>query len=234
MINLWVQLGSSSSSSSQPCVLPEQELQAAEQPPKQRTHPPHLRIEKETMPLPTTLSPTQAPKEAPAAITAPESANQKDVCQEEYDRVTANRTQGLTREDLIRSRTLLGNRQRLANLAHKLHILRDGTTDNNNMQPITMVVNGGSISLGHGVIPGLRYSDRLETWLNTYYPMPPNSPGQHRVLNKGSHGADVSIQKIIRGRKDAANKFLGSLTYYFFFIYIFLSCLSRFVPWRNA
>ena len=67
-----------------------------------------------------------------------------DACQEEYDRATASRTPGLTIDDLERSRALVGNRHRLANLAKTL-----GARD----KPVTAVVCGGSITLGHGVVP---------------------------------------------------------------------------------
>ena len=110
------------------------------------------------------------------------STNTNDKCQDEYARITAHRTPGLTQEDLKRSFVYSGNRQRLALLYKKLEARQ---------QPVTAVVAGGSISLGHGVEPGLRYSDRLATWMNEMYPLS-KSP-HHQVLNKGSHGADVSI-----------------------------------------
>ncbi|CAB9531008.1 expressed unknown protein [Seminavis robusta] len=67
-----------------------------------------------------------------------------DMCQKEYQRVTSNRTKGITRDDLERSRALVGNRYRLAMLAKTLKERK---------RPITGVVCGGSISLGHGVVP---------------------------------------------------------------------------------
>ena len=36
----------------------------------------------------------------------------------------------------------------------------------------------------------MRYSDRLQVWLNDKYPL---SGQQHEVLNRGAHGADVSL-----------------------------------------
>lgn len=67
-----------------------------------------------------------------------------DQCRAEYQRVTFNRTRGLTLDDLERSRALIGNRHRLANLARTLQ---------QRNKPITGVVCGGSITLGHGVEP---------------------------------------------------------------------------------
>ena len=67
-----------------------------------------------------------------------------DTCQEEYDRATADRTPGLTMDDLERARALVGNRHRLANVAETLRV---------GEKPITAVVCGGSITLGHGVVP---------------------------------------------------------------------------------
>jgi hypothetical protein len=63
-------------------------------------------------------------------------------CQVEYQRVTANRTQGLTEVDLEQSRAFLGNRHRLALLAHTLQTRK---------KPVDAVFCGGSITLGHGV-----------------------------------------------------------------------------------
>jgi len=68
----------------------------------------------------------------------------QDHCQEEYDRATVHRTPGLTVDDLERSRALIGNRYRLSVL---IQILQAKT------QPVTVVVCGGSITLGHGVHP---------------------------------------------------------------------------------
>ena len=67
-----------------------------------------------------------------------------DTCQAEYDRATVDRTPGLTLDDLERSRALVGNRHRLATLAETL---RAGD------KPLLAVVCGGSITLGHGVVP---------------------------------------------------------------------------------
>ena len=144
-----------------------------------------------------------------------------DPCEVQYQQtVVQTRTPGLTEEDMQRSRAFRGNEWRLSNLARKLnHQIHSSSSSSNGTtrsttkhpQPVTAIVSGGSISLGHGVVKGLRYSDRLEHWLNTHYTIPPNTETQqdgngksnsnsktprHTVLNKGSHGADVSIRTI--------------------------------------
>jgi len=113
-----------------------------------------------------------------------QSAKDDDLCMDEYRRVTADRTTGLTADDLERSRAVTGNRQRLAGLATRLIQQR---------KPVHIVVCGGSISIGHGVHPPtLRYSDRLKEWLNTYYPMQQDEKQQqHTVTSMAAHGADV-------------------------------------------
>lgn len=115
------------------------------------------------------------------------SPNAPSICQDEYQRITAKRTPGLTTEDLKRSFVYSGNRHRLSKLAAKLKARRE---------QVTAVVTGGSISLGHGVEKGLRYSDRLATWMNDMYPLT-NQQQPHQVWNKGSHGADVSFCKLV-------------------------------------
>lgn len=63
-------------------------------------------------------------------------------------------------------------------------------------EPVQVMVNRGSISLGHGVFPeNQRYSGQLKTWLNEQYPLSGNNT-QHTVYNRGSHGADVSTREI--------------------------------------
>ena len=78
---------------------------------------------------------------------------------------------------------------------------------------IKAVVCGGSISLGHGVMDNLSYSHRLEDWFNDKYPTTTTTTirqntnqsnsnsmlkhhntrnKRHRVINRGTHGADVS------------------------------------------
>ena len=84
------------------------------------------------------------PAEPCAQVASSASAASNDRCLAEYTRVTKDRTPGLTKDDLERSRALVGNRHRLALLAHKLE---------QRQQPVTAVVCGGSISLGHGVVP---------------------------------------------------------------------------------
>jgi hypothetical protein len=113
-----------------------------------------------------------------------------DKCQKAHEYATRQYprwTPGWTPDDMERSRALVGNRHRLALLAEKLTASK---------QPILGVVCGGSISLGHGVAPtNMRYSDRLEVWLNDRFPLTnqtENNGIHHQVLNRGSHGADVS------------------------------------------
>lgn len=105
---------------------------------------------------------------------------QKDPCDDEYHRIVSHITSGLTPDDYVRSQAYPGNRYRLGRFIEKLQ-----------QRPIHAVVCGGSISLGHGVTPeSMRYSNQLEVWLNTMYPIP-NTQQKHKVWNKGSHGADM-------------------------------------------
>ena len=83
------------------------------------------------------------------------------------------------------------------------------------VSPVAALVLGGSITLGHGVMPQYRYSNRLQDWMNTMYPLPSNSQN-HTVLNKGTHGGNV------RGALLGANH-----------IYLRLTCL-RFVQWPKG
>lgn len=106
----------------------------------------------------------------------------EEECMEEYSRVTAKRTDGLTDEDVQRAWMYRGNRYRLTKFVEKLR---------KREEPVTAVVSGGSISLGHGVQVWTRYSNRLEKWMNQNY-RPKKPRYKHRVLNRGAHGADVS------------------------------------------
>ena len=140
-----------------------------------------------------------------------------DPCKIEYERVMSSTiTQGLTEEDLLRSRAWIGNEERLVKFVNKLtkkSITTATTTTNEssggNGGGVNVVVCGGSITLGHGVEPAItsRYSNKLEDWLNQMYPLssssssslphPRNQKGQqqpqpkHNVYNHGSHGADM-------------------------------------------
>jgi hypothetical protein len=107
----------------------------------------------------------------------------EDVCESEFERTTANKVRGLTSIDMERSVAYTGNRQRIAKLVRKLQ---------SRQEAVTVVVCGGSITLGHGIEnpKEARYSGRLQQWLNETYPLTP--PLQHTVYNRGSHGADVS------------------------------------------
>ena len=158
-----------------------------------------------------------------------------DQCRNELDRVTVHmpdHVPGLTEEDYERSMAHVGNRYRIATFVQKLirstkrSIDNNETTDststgtsnnnpNQNNKPVTVVVCGGSITMGHGVEPqSARYSDALEDWLNEAYPVAvdnstntkeSNQPGRndgnynysneypnrHRVFMRGGHGANV-------------------------------------------
>lgn len=110
------------------------------------------------------------------------------TCSNEKKRLTSKSIR-LTPEDLSRSRAWVGNEQRLANLVNKLQ----DHDDPSKASPITVVVCGGSITLGHGLerADENRYSHELEQWLNEFYPLARGAERRHRVLNRGSHGADM-------------------------------------------
>ena len=149
-------------------------------------------------------------------------------CRREYDRLTIHmpdHVSGLTEEDYERSIAHVGNRYRIAHFIQKL--IQSTTTNNNgnnsttetnsnNNKAVTVIVCGGSITMGHGVEPqAARYSDALEVWLNDAYPVAvptngtsiPNDkipfngeynyrndyPNRHRVFMRGGHGANVRI-----------------------------------------
>lgn len=146
------------------------------------------------------------------------STTDNDSCRKEYERITADRLPGLTKEDLLRSITYSGNRHRLAILANKLGMMNMNRRNHNEKavtvtttQPVRAIVCGGSITLGHGVKSTLTYSSRLERWLNDNFPVtmtmpstmidandntsasssPPRQRSKHSVQNMGSHGADI-------------------------------------------
>lgn len=117
----------------------------------------------------------------------------QSTCQAEYNRIVSQQTPGLTPQDLLRSRALIGNQYRLEKLMEKL---------SSRERPVVAVVAGGSISLGHGLAnpDQHRYSNRLENWMNEMYPLSPepkadqgnsnNNEQRHKVVNVASHGAD--------------------------------------------
>jgi hypothetical protein len=110
----------------------------------------------------------------------------EDVCKSEFERTMANKVKGLTPIDMERSIAYTGNRQRIAKLVRKLQTRQEA---------VTVVVCGGSITLGHGIEnpKEARYSGLLQQWLNETYPLTMQPPlQQHTVYNRGSHGADVS------------------------------------------
>lgn len=101
-------------------------------------------------------------------------------CQAEYHRTTRDRTPGITKQDLFRSRAWIGNQYRL----HRtIQTLSERT------RPVVAVVAGGSISLGHGTFSSYRYGERLERWMNEMYPLPDDR--KHQVINVAAHGADM-------------------------------------------
>ena len=102
-------------------------------------------------------------------------------CQLEYDRITSNRTLGLTEQDLLRSRAWMGNQYRV-NLAID--------TLNQRRRPMLAVVAGGSISLGHGTYNMYRYGEQFQNWMNEKYPLH-NPRDKHQVINVAAHGADM-------------------------------------------
>jgi hypothetical protein len=125
-------------------------------------------------------------------------------CSNEFYRLTRNMTDlvpGLTEEDFERSIAHIGNRYRFAQFVNKLTRSSStfkgqaNSTDSINVDPVYVVVCGGSISLGHGTTS--RYSDLLEDWFNTAYPLTTmdrnGNNNRHRVYNRGGHGADVSL-----------------------------------------
>ena len=120
------------------------------------------------------------------------SKGEQATCQAEYNRIVSRQTPGLTAQDLFRSRALIGNQYRLEKMMERL---------SSREHPVVAVVAGGSISLGHGLEnpDAHRYSNRLESWMNSMYPLPIKSyentkekenKQQHKVINVASHGAD--------------------------------------------
>jgi hypothetical protein len=156
------------------------------------------------------------PKLSPLSLN--KDVDDESLCKREYHRVSTDmnemhvsgndiRVPGLSEEDYERSVAHVGNRFRLAHFVNKLIQSSSRTVmgENHNLAaensgPVTVVVCGGSISLGHGVNPGVaRYSNLLEGWLNLAYPIfksntsSNENESRHRVYNRGSHGADVSF-----------------------------------------
>ena len=95
-------------------------------------------------------------------------------CRREFHRVTDQRpdhVSGLTPDDYERSIAHVGNRYRIAAFVQKLIGSSYHHHNNNANSPVTAVVCGGSITMGHGVEPqSARYSDALEVWMNEVYP----------------------------------------------------------------
>ena len=122
------------------------------------------------------------------------------TCQTEYQRIMSKVTTNLTADDYDRSIAQVGNRYRLSRIIQQKLSFRETTPPQQQQrrgrEPLTIVVCGGSITLGHGITPVTsRYSNQLETFLNTVYPTKQQSA--HTVYNRGSHGADVRISRIL-------------------------------------
>jgi hypothetical protein len=101
-------------------------------------------------------------------------------CEEEFQRLTLHHTHNLTTEDLRRSRAWVGSEKRLAKFVDKLSAKR---------KPVSVVVYGGSISMGHGLADNsLKYLDEFEKWLNEYFPL---RSSKHKVYSRAGHGADM-------------------------------------------
>jgi hypothetical protein len=148
-----------------------------------------------------------------------ETDEKASYCKKEYQRVTTDmvdRVPGLTYDDYERSIAHVGNRYRLSKFVKKLvrssnitNKQKQQSSDNDSdaANAVTVIVCGGSITMGHGVEPDTaRYSDALEVWLNNAYPISDIQKGndkknsiqrtaslKHRVYNRGGHGANVSF-----------------------------------------
>ena len=116
---------------------------------------------------------------------------QQLICPREYQRIMSHVITNLTVDDYDRSIAHVGNRYRLSRIIQqKLLVNATSTSHDQPRQPLTIVVCGGSITLGHGITPVTsRYSNQLELYLNDIYPTKP--PTYHKVYNRGAHGADV-------------------------------------------
>ena len=121
---------------------------------------------------------------------------------------TTTTTRLLSKQDYKRSRVWLGDEQRILKFVNKLKIRQEG---------VNVIVCGGSITMGHGIVESSgRYSDRFETWLNTFFPLQSADDNydrnnhnatnngqanqqskqqqqqhQHKVYTRAAHGADM-------------------------------------------
>jgi lysophospholipase L1-like esterase len=109
-----------------------------------------------------------------------------DECIAEYKRVNVDQLRGITQESLDRSRTWKGNSERLYKFARKLKAGKVATNS---------LVMGGSISMGHGVVPYTEnnksgfYRELLPNWMNKFYPLPNGK--KHNVGRLLAHGVDM-------------------------------------------
>lgn len=116
------------------------------------------------------------------------------ACQQEYQRIMGDLTTNLTKDDYDRSIAHVGNRYRLSRIINQKLLVQSSKATPQEQLPVTIVVCGGSITLGHGITPvSSRYSNQLEMYLNAVFP---TKRKLHKVYNRGSHGADVSIVEI--------------------------------------
>jgi len=121
--------------------------------------------------------------------TVPENTNK---CDKEFRRLTAENRHNLTLEDFRRSRAWVGNEKRFSKLFQKLSAKTN---------PVSAVVYGGSISMGHGLSDGsLKYLNELEKWMNTNFPL---QSAKHKVYSRAGHGADMCyVAKRLMGMID--------------------------------
>jgi lysophospholipase L1-like esterase len=109
-----------------------------------------------------------------------------DECIAEYNRVNVEQLRGITQESLDRSRTWIGNSERLYKFARKLKARKEVTHS---------LIIGGSISMGHGVVPNTHnkasgyYREHLLNWMNKFYPLPKTK--KHNVDRMLGHGVDM-------------------------------------------
>jgi lysophospholipase L1-like esterase len=109
-----------------------------------------------------------------------------DECLAEYERVNVDQLRGITQESLDRSRAWMGNSERLYKFARKLKTRKEVTNS---------LIMGGSISMGHGVVPYTEnnssgfYREHLPNWMNKFYPLPNRK--KHNVDRMLAHGVDM-------------------------------------------
>ena len=109
----------------------------------------------------------------------------EDECNAEFKRVNVDQLRGITQESLDRSRTWIGNRERLYKFARKVTARKETHS----------LILGGSISMGHGVVSNRDnkesgfYREHLPNWMNKFYPLPKGK--KHKVDRFLAHGVDM-------------------------------------------